>query len=151
MMQRSLIIIKPDAVQRGLAGEIIKRFEDKGLKLSALKMAKISRQLAERHYQEHRGKDFYQALVDYITSGPVILMVVQGPSAVDVVRQMIGPTDGSSAPGGTIRGDFAISMRYNLVHGSDSVESADREISLFFNSDELTEYDRPILRWCWQH
>jgi nucleoside-diphosphate kinase len=149
-MERTLIILKPDAVQRGLVGQILARFEAKGLKIIAVKMMKISQELAEKHYQEHKGKDFCQGLLDYITCGPVIVIVTEGPAAIDIVRRMIGPTDGSTAPAGTIRGDFGTTIRYNLVHGSDSAESAEREIGLFFKSNELLNYDRTILQWCWQ-
>ena len=148
-MQRSLVFVKPDGVQRGLVGQIIARLEAKALKLIAMKMIRISRELAQTHYQEHRGKDFYPALVEYVTSGPVVLMVVEGPRAVEVIRDMMGPTDGAKAPPGTIRGDFAVALRYNLIHGSDSQESARREIDLFFSPEELIEYERPILNWSW--
>jgi len=148
-MERSLVIVKPDGVQRGLVGRITGRFESKGLKLVAMKMIRMARELAERHYAEHKGKDFYDDLVAYITSGPVVAMVWQGPQAVEVVRRLIGPTDGAQAPPGTIRGDFGICLRYNLVHGSDSAQSAEREIELFFSRDDMIEYDRPVLEWSW--
>ncbi|NLX07587.1 MAG: nucleoside-diphosphate kinase [Phycisphaerae bacterium] len=149
-MERSLVILKPDAVQRGLVGRLVARFEEKGLKLIAMKMVRLTRQTAETHYGEHKGKDFYEPLVAYIISGAVVLLVVEGPSAVSVVRTMMGPTSGITAPPGTIRGDFAVATRYNLVHGSDSAQSAEREIALFFKPDELVEYDRAILDWSWQ-
>jgi nucleoside-diphosphate kinase len=113
-------------------------------------MIRITRDLAERHYAEHKGKEFFEDVVGYITSGPVIVAVLAGPSAVTVVRQMLGATDGRKAPPGTIRGDFSISTRYNLVHGSDSPESAEREVTLFFKSEELLQYDRDVLKWVWQ-
>jgi nucleoside-diphosphate kinase len=150
MMERSLIILKPDTVQRGLAGQILKRFEAKGLKIIGMKMIRIDRDLAERHYAEHKGKPFFEDVVGYITSGPVIAAVLTGPSAVTVIRQMLGATDGRKAPAGTIRGDFSIATRYNLVHGSDSPESADREVALFFRPEELLQYDREVLKWSWQ-
>ncbi len=149
-MEKSLIIFKPDAVQRGLVGQILTRFENKGLKLVAMKMMQIGRDLAERHYGEHRGKSFFDDVVGYITSAPVIVAVLEGPSAVTVIRQMLGATDGRKAPPGTVRGDFGISVRYNLVHGSDSPESAEREINLFFKPEELLCYDRGVLTWSWQ-
>lgn len=149
-MERSLIILKPDTVQRGLVGRILDRFENKGLKIVGLKLIRVTRQMAERHYAEHKGKEFYEGLIAYITSGPVIVGVVAGPSAVTVVRQMLGMTDGRKSPPGTIRGDFAISTQYNLVHGSDSVESAEREVGIFFSPDELQAYDRDVLKWAWQ-
>jgi len=150
MPERTLIIIKPDAIQRGLIGRIIERFENKGFKVTAMKMKHIDRKLAEQHYAEHAGKDFFADLVDYITSSAVILMVLEGPGAIAVVRQMVGVTDGQKASPGTIRGDFGISMRYNLIHASDSAESAKREIDLFFGQDELFDYDKEILKWSWQ-
>ncbi len=150
MPEQTLIIFKPDAIQRGLVAEILQRFEDKCLKFVGFKMIHIDRELAEKHYAEHKGKDFYEPLVKYITSAPVIIAVLEGPSAVAVVRTLLGKTDGRDAAPGTIRGDFGISMRYNLVHGSDSSESAKREIGLFFKNDELFSYDRDILKWSWQ-
>jgi nucleoside-diphosphate kinase len=131
-MQNTLILIKPDGVQRGLIGEIIARFERKGLKIVALKMLQITLDFARQHYIEHIEKPFYLALEQYITSSPIIAMVVSGPDAVAVVRMMIGPTNGQNAPVGTIRGDFSLSAQQNLVHASDSPESAKREIELFF-------------------
>ena len=149
-MEKTLIIIKPDGVQRGLIGAIIGRLEDRGLKIVAMKMIRIDREMAQRHYSEHKGKDFFEALVEYITSCPVVLIILEGPDAVSVVRKLLGTTDGRDAAPGTIRGDFGISMRYNLVHGSDSVESAKREIALFFEPKEVFDYDRNILKWSWQ-
>jgi len=149
-MDRTLILFKPDAIQRGLVGTILQRFENKGLKIAAMKMMQIPRELAERHYAEHRGKPFFEGVVGYIISGPVVAAVLEGPSAVPVVRAMLGPTDGRTAPAGTIRGDFGIAMRYNLLHASDSEESARREIGIFFNEKELVDYDRDLQKWTWQ-
>ena len=149
-MDRTLILFKPDAIQRGLVGTILQRFENKGLKIAAMKMTQIPRELAERHYAEHRGKPFFEGVVGYIISGPVVAAVLEGPSAVPVVRAMLGPTDGRTAPAGTIRGDFGIAMRYNLLHASDSEESARREIGIFFNEKELVDYDRDLQKWTWQ-
>jgi len=146
-MQRSLVILKPDAVQRGLVGQIVGRFEAKGLKLTAMKMMQISRELAERHYAVHRGKDFYPPLIDYITSSPVVVMVLEGAGAVDVVRRMMGTTFGYDAEPGTIRGDMGLSRRFNLVHGSDSPEAADKEIALFFSPGEVLDYRRDGDGW----
>jgi nucleoside-diphosphate kinase len=146
-MQRSLVILKPDAVQRGLVGQIVGRFEAKGLKLAAMKMMQISRELAERHYGVHRGKDFYPPLIDYITSAPVVVMVLEGAGAVDVVRRMMGTTFGYDAEPGTIRGDLGLSRRLNLVHGSDSPEAADKEIPLFFSPGEVLDYRRDGDGW----
>jgi nucleoside-diphosphate kinase len=133
-MQRTLILIKPDAVARGLTGEIIARFERKGLRLAALNKLTMPRELAERHYQEHAGKPFYDGLLEFITSGPLVSLVLEGDQAIDAARQMIGATDPLEASPGSIRGDYALVMRYNMVHGSDSPESAAREIALFFPS-----------------
>ena len=146
-MERTLIVIKPDAVQRRLVGRIISRFEEKGLKIVGLKMLAVSEALAKRMYEVHKGKEFYEALLAFITASPVVAMVVEGQGAVAVARAMLGPTFGPDAPAGTVRGDFGMSMRYNLVHGSDSPESAGREISLFFRADELPEYDLGIDKW----
>lgn len=133
----TLVLIKPDAVRRGLVGEIIARFEKKGLRIRGLKMLKMTRDLAENLYEVHRGREFYNPLIEFMTSGPVVAMVLEGESVVEVVRAMIGPTDGTKAPPGTIRGDYSLSNRENLVHASDSYESAQREIKLFFREDEI--------------
>ena len=146
-MERTLLIIKPDGAQRRLIGQIITRFEQKGLKIVALKMSLISEQLARTHYAVHQGKDFYEPLIRYMTAGPVILMVLEGLAAVRIVRSLAGPTFGADAPAGTIRGDFAASKRYNLVHGSDSPESAQKEINLFFQPDDLLDYQISDLSW----
>ncbi len=131
-MEHTLILLKPDAVRRGLVGEILKRFEQKGLKFAAMRMLQFTPELAARHYAEHVGKDFYPRLEEYILSGPVIAAILEGPEAVTVVRNMLGPTNGLTAPAGTIRGDFSLSQTFNLVHASDSPESAQREIDIFF-------------------
>ncbi len=139
-MERTLIILKPDAVQRRLVGEILTRFERKGLRLAAMKLMKIERELAERHYEPHRGKPFYDSLVEFMTSEPVVALVLEGFSAVGVCRGLLGQTFGFEADPGTIRGDYGISNQYNLVHGSDSPETARREIELFFRPDEILDY-----------
>jgi nucleoside-diphosphate kinase len=131
-MDRTLILVKPDAFARGLTGEIIARFERKGLKIVALRHMTVARELAEHHYAEHSERPFFGELVDFITSGPIAALVLEGPSAVSAARQLIGATDPLEAAPGSIRGDFAIEMGANMVHGSDSPESAAREISLFF-------------------
>lgn len=131
-MERSLILIKPDAFERNLTGEIIARFERKGLRLRALKLMTMSRELAERHYAEHEGKPFYDELVGFITSGPLVAMVLEGEQAVDAARQVIGATNPLEAGPGSIRGDYAIEVGQNMVHGSDSTSSAAREVELFF-------------------
>lgn len=139
-MEQTLIILKPDAVQRRLIGRILQRFEDKGLRIAAMKFMRISRPLAERHYEVHKGKPFYPGLIEYITSGPVIVMVLAGPQIVAVTRKMMGKTFGFEAEPGTIRGDFGISRTLNLVHGSDAPETAEKEISLYFSKDEMVEF-----------
>jgi len=131
-MDRTLILVKPDAFARHLTGEIIARLERKGLQLAALKMMTIDEDLAREHYAEHEGRDFFAALVTFITSGPLVAMVLEGPRAVQAARQVVGATDGIAAAPGSIRGDYALEVRRNLVHGSDSAESAEREIALFF-------------------
>ena len=131
-MDRTLILVKPDAFGRGLTGEVIARFERKGLQIVALKMMRLERELAERHYDEHREKDFFASLVDFITSGPLVALVLGGYEAVAAARQVIGATNPLEATAGSIRGDFALEVQTNLVHGSDSQQSAEREIGLFF-------------------
>jgi nucleoside-diphosphate kinase len=131
-MERTLILVKPDAFARNLTGEIIARFERKGLRLAALRQLELERELAERHYAEHQGKPFYEELVSFITSGPLVAMVLEGEQAVTAARQVIGATNPLEASPGSIRGDYAIDVGHNMVHGSDSPESAAREVSLFF-------------------
>ena len=142
-MQQSLVLLKPDCVQRRLVGAITQRLEQKGLRLAALKLLQPGRDLAEKHYAVHKGKPFYESLVKFVTGGPVVAMVWQGPEAVTVIRNLMGPTDGTKAPPGTIRGDYAISIQNNLVHGSDSAENAATEIALWFKPEELVDY-RPV-------
>ncbi|TET50536.1 MAG: nucleoside-diphosphate kinase [Dehalococcoidia bacterium] len=146
-MERSLVIIKPDAIQRGLAGEIISRLEKKGLKIVGMKMLHMDRNRAQRHYAIHKGKAFFNDLVDFITSSPIIAIVFQGKNAVDIIRQTMGETDPAKASSGTIRGDLGIEIGHNLVHGSDSLENASGEIDLFFSADEIVDYDRELDRW----
>ncbi len=135
--ERTFVAIKPDGVQRGLMGDIIKRFEQKGYKISAMKMIKVTDEQARAHYAEHEGKPFYPRLIKYIQSGPVVAMVVEGVNAVAGVRHLMGATKPDEADVGTIRADFAQEMGYNVVHGSDSVESAQREIKIYFNENEI--------------
>ncbi|MBF7082705.1 nucleoside-diphosphate kinase [Desulfallas sp. Bu1-1] len=149
-MERTYVMIKPDGVQRNLVGEIIARFEQKGLKIVALKMLQISRELAERHYGEHKGKPFFEPLVAYITSGPVVAMVLEGKDAVRTVRDMMGATNPLKAAPGTIRGTYGMDIGRNVVHGSDSVESANREIGLFFTPEEIVEYQRAVDSWIYE-
>ena len=146
-MEKTFVMLKPDAVQRNLAGEIINRLEKRGLKLVALKMLKIDNELAEKHYGEHKGKPFFQTLVDFITSGPVIAMIWEGQNAVQVARKMMGSTDPQVAEPGTIRGDYALFTGNNIVHGSDSLESAAREIDLFFFPAEVISYKKDMEPW----
>ena len=146
-MERSLVLIKPDAVQRGLAGEIISRLEKKGLKIVAMKMLHMDKNLAQRHYAVHKGKTFFDDLVDFITSSPIIAIVFQGKNAVEIIRQMMGETDPAKAQLGTIRGDFGIDIGHNLIHGSDSLENASNEIDLFFSAEEIFNYDRELDTW----
>ena len=144
-VERTLVIIKPDAVVRGLIGEIISRFEKRGLKIVGMKMIHIDRELAEIHYAEHKGKPFFNALIDYITKAPSIVMVVEGHHAISVVRKMAGATNPKDAEPGTIRGDFGFNIGdaiYNVVHASDSPESAEREINLYFKPEEIFEYSK---------
>lgn len=138
-MERTLIILKPDAIQRRLVGRIIQRFEDKGLAVGAMKLMQIPRELAERHYAPHKGKPFYPGLIDYITSGPVVVLVLQGPRCIEIARTLMGKTFGYEAAPGTIRGDFGASRSYNLIHGSDSPESAATEIALYFGKGDLID------------
>lgn len=146
-MEQTLILIKPDAMQRGLAGTIITRLEQRGLKLVALKLLQMSRELAERHYAVHTGKPFFESLVNYITSSPIIAIVVEGPRAVAIARKTMGATDPAQAETGSIRGDFGMDIGRNLVHGSDSTENAAKEISLFFTPDEIISYKRDFDGW----
>jgi nucleoside-diphosphate kinase len=143
-------MVKPDGVQRGLAGEIIARFEKKGFKIAALKMLRISRALAEKHYGEHVGKPFFENLVGFITSGPVVAMVIEGKDAISAAREMMGATNPLKALPGTIRGSYGIDIGRNVIHGSDSPESAQREIALFFKKEELNDYSREVDCWIYE-
>ncbi len=146
-MERTLIIIKPDGVQRGLIGEVIARFERRGLKVVGMKFMQIARELAERHYSVHQGKPFYPGLVEYIISGPVVVAVLEGPKAISVTRSTVGATNPAEAAPGTIRGDFALEIGFNMIHASDAPDTAEREIALFFNAHELVSYQRNIDQW----
>lgn len=149
-VERTFVMVKPDGVQRGLVGEIISRLERKGLKIVAMKMLKIPREMAETHYAEHKEKPFFDALVSYITSGPVVAMVVEGRSAITVVRNLVGKTNPVEAAPGTIRGDLAMDIGRNVVHASDSPESAKREISIFFTEDEIVNYSKVDEDWVYE-
>src|SRR5437763_14623822 len=146
-MQRTLILLKPDAVQRRLVGAVIGRFEQKGLRLAGLKLVQASRELAEKHYAVHKGKPFYESLLRFLASGPTVALVWEGREAVAVARTLMGPTDGTKAPPATIRGDFALSVQNNLVHGSDSPENARTEIALWFKPEEMVNYTSVDTPW----
>jgi nucleoside-diphosphate kinase len=147
MNEQTLIIIKPGGIQRRLAGEIIGRFEKKGLKIVAAKFLQISSELAQKHYAVHKGKDFFDRVVKYISSGPVLVMVLEGEKVIEITRKMMGATFGYNAEPGTIRGDFGTSQTFNLIHGSDSPETAKYEISLYFKPDEILDYQMPDQKW----
>ncbi len=142
MAERTFVMVKPDGVQRGLVGDVVSRIEDRGLKIAGLKLVDVDQELAETHYDVHRDKPFFEGLVDFITSGPVVAMVVEGPGAIKAVRALNGATDPIEAGPGTIRGDFAVDIGRNIVHGSDSPETAAKEIKLWFTDDEIVGYDR---------
>ena len=146
-MERTLIFLKPDATHRRLVGDIISRFENRGFSIVGLKMMRLSEQFVREHYSAHEGKEFYEPLVRYTMSGPVVAMVVEGKNAVSVVRTMMGQTFGSDSPPGTIRGDYALSNRFNLIHGSDNPESAREEMERFFTPEELFACDAEHIRW----
>ena len=146
-MERTLVLIKPDAMQRGLAGEIISRLERRGLKIVGMKMIHIDEALAKRHYSDHDGKPFFPGLVNFITSSPVVAIAFEGPRAVELVRATMGATDPLKSAPGTIRGDLGLEMGRNLIHGSDSPESAQKELSLFFKEGEIVSYRREIELW----
>ena len=146
-MEKTLIILKPDALQRGLAGRVITRFEEKGFQIVAMKAMQVSRDLAEKHYAVHKGKPFYPRLIEYITASPVVVMVLQAVGGIAVARKMMGATFGSKAEPGSIRGDLSLSNSFNLIHGSDSPEAAAFEIGLYFKPDELLRYERAGEKW----
>jgi nucleoside-diphosphate kinase len=149
-MERTLVLIKPDAMQRGLAFEILSRLERRGLRIVGLKLLKVDRALAERHYAEHAGKPFYEGLVGYITASPIIAAVFEGTSAVEAVRSSMGKTNPREAEPGTIRGDFGLEIGRNLVHGSDSRDSAAREVALFFSGSEVMKVERSLDPWVFE-
>ncbi len=149
-MERTLVLIKPDAMQRSLAGEILARLERRGLRIVAMRLFQMDEALARRHYAEHEGKPFFEGLISYITSCPIIAAVFEGTNAVEVVRKTMGATNPAAAEPGTIRGDLALETGRNLIHGSDSLESARREIALFFRDDEVHTYPRDVDRWVFE-
>jgi nucleoside-diphosphate kinase len=146
-MERTLILFKPDCVQRRLVGRILARFEDKGLNVIAMKLMRVTPELSKKHYAEHVSKPFYPTLEKFITGGPIVAAVLEGLEVIRVVRDMLGPTSGLKAPGGTIRGDFSSSRQMNLIHGSDGPESAEREIALYFKKDDVVADDPTIAKW----
>jgi nucleoside-diphosphate kinase len=146
-MERTLIIFKPDCVNRLLVGRILSRFEDKGLRIAAMKLQRSPREQVEKHYEVHKERPFYNNLVEFMTAGPVIVAILEGPQAITVVRQMLGATNGIEAASGTIRGDFGLSKQYNLVHASDGPETAKAEIALFFRAEEICDYTRAPECW----
>lgn len=145
--ERTLVLVKPDGVQRGVAGEVISRFERRGLKIVGLKLMQLSRETAEKHYEAHREKPFFTGLVDFFVAGPLVALALEGPNAVTVVRTTMGATNPRDAAPGTIRGDFGIDVARNLVHGSDSPEAAERELGIFFQPGELLDYGRATDPW----
>ena len=145
--ERTLVIVKPDGVQRGLTGGIISRFEQRGFKIAGLKLMRITPELAAKHYEAHQGKPFYEPLVAFMTSGPVVAIALQGRDSVRLVRNMMGALNPEDAAPGSIRGDLAISKRYNVIHGSDSPESGEREVALFFSPEEILDYPRDMENW----
>ncbi|WP_175073017.1 nucleoside-diphosphate kinase [Terribacillus sp. AE2B 122] len=149
-MEKTFLMVKPDGVQRGLIGEIVTRFEKKGLKLLAGKIMVVTEEQAKMHYIEHESKPFFGSLISYITSGPVFAMVWEGKDSVALTRSMIGATKPTDAAPGTIRGDYAVEMSRNLIHGSDSVESAEREIANMFKADELVSYEQATAKWLYE-
>jgi nucleoside-diphosphate kinase len=150
MMERTLVIIKPDGVQRGLVGEIIRRLERRGLRIVGLKMIQVDQELARTHYAIHEDKPFFEGLISYITSGPVVVMALEGTDAIDVTRSTMGATNPSEAAPGTIRADFGMEIGRNLVHGSDGAETAQAELDLWFDDAELLSYERDIDRWLFE-
>lgn len=146
-MEKTFLMVKPDGVQRNLIGEIVSRFEQKGFQLVGAKLMSISKELAEEHYGEHKERPFFGELVDFITSGPVFAMIWEGENVITTARQMMGSTNPKDAAPGTIRGDFGVTVGKNIIHGSDSPESAVREIGLFFNNEELVQYDKLMNQW----
>jgi nucleoside-diphosphate kinase len=149
-MERTLIIVKPEGVQRGLIGKVVNRFEERGLKFIGLKLMQITPELAEKHYGVHKGKPFYPGLVQHITSSPVVVGVLEGPKAISVVRNTMGATNPVEATPGTIRGDYALEIGFNIVHGSDGPETATFEINLFFKPEELVDYTLATDKWVYE-
>jgi nucleoside-diphosphate kinase len=150
VVERTLIIVKPDAIQRGLTGEVIKRFEQRGLRIIGMKFMQVSRELAQKHYDIHRERPFFNSLVEYIISSPVVVMALEGSDAIKAARNTIGATKPSEAAAGTIRGDYALEVGRNLVHGSDSVENGELEVANFFSDSELISWERTVDPWLFE-
>ena len=150
MRERTLVLVKPDGIQRGLAGEIVSRLESRGLRIVGLRLLRVDGALAKRHYAEHEGKPFFDGLIAYITSSPIIAAVLEGTRAIEVVRKTIGATNPADADPGTIRGDLSVELGRNLIHGSDGPDSATREIALFFDESQLFDYERDVDRWIFE-
>ena len=146
-MEQTLVLLKPDCVARRLVGTVLARFEQKGLRIAALKLIQVDQPLAEQHYSDHKEKPFFGSLIEFLTSGATVAVILEGQSAITVVRGMMGKTNGAESPPGTIRGDYALSIQNNLIHGSDSAESAKKEIALWFKSEEMTAYELPDKQW----
>jgi len=149
-VERTFVAVKPDGVERILVGEVVGRFEKRGLKIVGMKFMKVTKEMAEQHYGEHKGKPFYDGLVSYITSGPIVAMALEGKNAVALARQTIGATKPAEAAPGTIRGDLAVEIGHNIVHGSDSPENGQREIGIFFKPEELVEWSGSLNKWIWE-
>ncbi len=149
-VERTFVAVKPDGVERVLIGEVVGRFEKRGLKIIGMKFMKVTKELAEKHYGEHKGKPFYDGLVSYITSGPIVAIALEGKNAVALARQTIGATKPQDAAPGTIRGDLAVEIGRNIVHGSDSPENGEREIGIFFKPEELVEWTGSLNKWIWE-
>lgn len=147
MLERTLVLVKPDGIQRALVGEIIGRFENKGLKLVGLKLMQMDQTMAAAHYEAHKGRDFYDSLINFVTSGPVVAMVLESVNAIFIVRKLVGSTRPNEADPGTIRGDYCVNTQFNVIHASDSLENAKREIDIFFRPEELVRYERSIMHW----
>lgn len=149
-VERTFVAVKPDGVERILVGEVVGRFEKRGLKIVGMKFMKVTKEMAEQHYGEHKGKPFYDGLVSYITSGPIVAMALEGKNAVALARQTIGATKPQEAAPGTIRGDLAVEIGRNIVHGSDSPENGQREIGIFFKPEEIVEWSGSLNKWIWE-
>ena len=143
-IENTFVMVKPDGVQRGLTGAIISRFEQKGLKITGMKMIVLSKEMAEKHYSEHKGKVFFESLINFIISGPVVAFILEGPGAINIVRKIVGATNPANAEPGSIRGDHVINTTFNIIHASDSIDSALREIDVFFSKDEICNYNLEI-------